>query len=125
MPIARALDSTVRNWEFSEREAQIAGRVVDEIRRRLEFLSAVGLDYLSLDRGSATLSGGEAQRIRLATQIGSQAARRAVRAGRAVDRAASARQRPAARDAERVCAIWATRCWWWSTTRRRSSAPTT
>ena len=51
---------------------QIAGRVVDEIRRRLEFLSAVGLDYLSLDRSAATLSGGEAQRIRLATQIGSK-----------------------------------------------------
>ena len=71
LPIARAL-MTVRNWEFSERETQIAGRVVDEIRRRLEFLSAVGLDYLSLDRSAATLSGGEAQRIRLATQIGSK-----------------------------------------------------
>ena len=62
----------VRNWEFNDRETQIAGRVVDEIRRRLEFLSAVGLDYLSLDRSAATLSGGEAQRIRLATQIGSK-----------------------------------------------------
>ena len=71
MPIARAL-MTVRNWEFNERETQIAGRVVDEIRRRLEFLSAVGLDYLSLERSAATLSGGEAQRIRLATQIGSK-----------------------------------------------------
>jgi excinuclease ABC subunit A len=71
MPISRAL-ITVRNWEFSEREMQIAGRVLDEIRRRLEFLSAVGLDYLSLDRSAATLSGGEAQRIRLATQIGSK-----------------------------------------------------
>ena len=46
--------------------------MLDEIRRRLEFLSAVGLDYLSLDRSAATLSGGEAQRIRLATQIGSK-----------------------------------------------------
>jgi excinuclease ABC subunit A len=71
MSIARAL-VTVRNWEFNERETQIAGRVVDEIRRRLEFLSAVGLDYLSLERSAATLSGGEAQRIRLATQIGSK-----------------------------------------------------
>src|SRR5664280_2558039 len=71
LPIARAL-MTVRNWELTDRENQIAGRVVDEIRRRLEFLSAVGLDYLSLDRSSATLSGGEAQRIRLATQIGSK-----------------------------------------------------
>jgi excinuclease ABC subunit A len=71
LAIARAL-MTVRNWELTSRETQIAGRVVDEIRRRLEFLSAVGLDYLSLDRSSATLSGGEAQRIRLATQIGSK-----------------------------------------------------
>src|SRR5207248_6439276 len=50
----------------------VAGRVVEEIQNRLEFLCAVGLDYLSLDRSSATLSGGEAQRIRLATQIGSK-----------------------------------------------------
>jgi excinuclease ABC subunit A len=71
MPISRAL-VTVRNWEFGEREMQIAGRVVDEVRRRLEFLSAVGLDYLSLERSAATLSGGESQRIRLATQIGSK-----------------------------------------------------
>ena len=71
LPVARAL-MTVRNWEFDERETQIAGRVLDEIRRRLEFLSAVGLDYLSLERSAATLSGGEAQRIRLATQIGSK-----------------------------------------------------
>ncbi len=71
LPVARAL-VTARNWELSEREQQIAGRVLEEIRRRLEFLSAVGLDYLSLDRSAATLSGGEAQRIRLATQIGSK-----------------------------------------------------
>ncbi|MBV9744483.1 MAG: excinuclease ABC subunit UvrA, partial [Acidobacteriia bacterium] len=71
LPVARAL-LTARNWEFEEREMQIAGRVLDEIRRRLEFLSAVGLDYLSLARSAATLSGGEAQRIRLATQIGSK-----------------------------------------------------
>ncbi len=71
LPIARAL-VTARNWKFGERETEIAGRVLDEIRRRLEFLSAVGLDYLSLDRSAATLSGGEAQRIRLATQIGSK-----------------------------------------------------
>jgi len=71
MPIARSL-MTVRNWELTGREQQIAGRVVDEIRRRLEFLSDVGLDYLSLERSAATLSGGESQRIRLATQIGSK-----------------------------------------------------
>jgi excinuclease ABC subunit A len=71
MPVSRAL-VTVRNWTLNDREGQIAGRVLDEIRRRLEFLSAVGLDYLSLERSAATLSGGEAQRIRLATQIGSK-----------------------------------------------------
>ncbi|HXA52931.1 MAG TPA: hypothetical protein VNV86_21590, partial [Candidatus Acidoferrum sp.] len=71
LPISRAL-MTVRNWELNDREHQIAGRVQDEIRRRLEFLSAVGLDYLSLDRSATTLSGGESQRIRLATQIGSK-----------------------------------------------------
>ncbi|MGO9968584.1 MAG: excinuclease ABC subunit UvrA [Bryobacteraceae bacterium] len=71
LPLARAL-TTVRNWEFTGRDLEIAGRVVEEIQRRLEFLSAVGLDYLSLDRSAATLSGGEAQRIRLASQIGSK-----------------------------------------------------
>jgi excinuclease ABC subunit A len=71
LPIARTLPM-VRGWQFSERETQIIGRVVEEIRNRLEFLCAVGLDYLSLERSSATISGGEAQRIRLATQIGSK-----------------------------------------------------
>ena len=71
LSISRALIAA-RNWELDGRETQIAGRVVDEIRRRLEFLSAVGLDYLSLERSAATLSGGEAQRVRLATQIGSK-----------------------------------------------------
>ena len=70
-PISRAL-ITARSWELGERETQIAGRVVDEIRRRLEFLESVGLHYLGLDRPASTLSGGEAQRIRLATQIGSK-----------------------------------------------------
>ena len=56
---------------LTEREAAIARRVLKEVRERLGFLAAVGLDYLTLDRGAATLSGGEGQRIRLATQIGS------------------------------------------------------
>ena len=71
MPVTRALD-TVRKWKLEGRELQIGRRPVDEVRNRLEFLEAVGLEYLSLDRSSATLSGGEAQRIRLATQIGSK-----------------------------------------------------
>ena len=71
MPVARLLP-LVRGWTLEERERQIAGRILEEIIARLEFLAAVGLDYLSLDRSAATLSGGEAQRIRLATQIGSR-----------------------------------------------------
>ncbi len=57
---------------LDQRQMDIAGRALAEIAARLDFLLAVGLGYLSLDRSAATLSGGEAQRIRLATQIGSQ-----------------------------------------------------
>jgi excinuclease ABC subunit A len=57
--------------ELSDRDQQIAGRILKEVNSRLGFLLDVGLDYLTLDRASATLAGGEAQRIRLATQIGS------------------------------------------------------
>jgi excinuclease ABC subunit A len=58
--------------ELTEREHLIAGRVLREVRQRLRFLADVGVGYLTLARGAATLSGGEGQRIRLATQIGSQ-----------------------------------------------------
>ncbi len=58
--------------ELTEREHLIAGRVLKEIRERLRFLNDVGVGYLTLSRSAATLSGGEGQRIRLATQIGSQ-----------------------------------------------------
>ena len=61
----------LKTLELTSREAQIAERVLKEIQERLRFLLDVGLDYLSLSRPAATLSGGEAQRIRLATQIGS------------------------------------------------------
>jgi excinuclease ABC subunit A len=64
----RRLDSL----RLSEREQTIARQVVKEIKERLGFLHDVGLDYITIDRGAATLSGGEAQRIRLATQIGSK-----------------------------------------------------
>lgn len=59
------------NLQLTEKEEQIARQVIKEIRSRLEFLRNVGLEYLTLSRASATLSGGESQRIRLATQIGS------------------------------------------------------
>jgi excinuclease ABC subunit A len=62
----------VRKWKLAGRDEQIGGRPVEEIRHRLEFLDGVGLGYLSLERSAATLSGGEAQRIRLATQVGSR-----------------------------------------------------
>ena len=63
--------STIEN-ELSEKQLKIASEIIKEIRTRIQFLLDVGLDYLALDRSSKSLSGGEAQRIRLATQIGSQ-----------------------------------------------------
>lgn len=70
LPISEELDF-INNLQLTEREMLIGNLVINEIRERLEFLNSVGLDYLSLAREAATLSGGEAQRIRLATQIGS------------------------------------------------------
>ena len=60
-----------RDLQLSEKDAAVADKVLREIRRRLSFLSDVGLDYLTLDRLSSTLSGGESQRINLATSLGS------------------------------------------------------
>ncbi len=71
LPISRALVAA-RQIHLAGREEIIAGRIVHEIIERLQFLDAVGLGYISLDRSAATLSGGEGQRIRLATQIGSK-----------------------------------------------------
>jgi excinuclease ABC subunit A len=71
LPIERAL-KTMRAVKFLGRELAIAGRLQREIIERLEFLETVGLGYLALNRSAATLSGGEGQRIRLATQIGSR-----------------------------------------------------
>jgi excinuclease ABC subunit A len=65
------VDTFMRKVELDDRETTIAERVLKEIHSRLGFLLDVGLDYLTLARGAATLAGGEAQRIRLATQIGS------------------------------------------------------
>src|SRR5277367_1224572 len=71
MPLRRALQAA-QQLDFTSREALIAERLRKEIVERLEFLDSVGLSYLALDRNAATLSGGEGQRIRLATQIGSK-----------------------------------------------------
>jgi excinuclease ABC subunit A len=70
LPIGE-LAKLLLSLELSERDMQIASRILKEVNARLGFLLDVGLDYLTLDRASATLAGGEAQRIRLATQIGS------------------------------------------------------
>jgi excinuclease ABC subunit A len=71
LPLNRALTAAYE-FNFTAREALVADRIRREIIERLEFLCAVGLNYLSLNRNAATLSGGEGQRIRLATQIGSR-----------------------------------------------------
>src|SRR6202166_939262 len=71
LPISKALE-VARSVKLAGREEKIPGRVMHEVVERLQFLNAVGLNYISLDRSAATLSGGEGQRIRLATQIGSK-----------------------------------------------------
>jgi excinuclease ABC subunit A len=71
LPVSRALQAAAR-IKLNEREEKIAGRILREVGERLGFLNAVGLGYISLDRSAMTLSGGEGQRIRLATQIGSK-----------------------------------------------------
>src|SRR5260221_5702548 len=71
LPVSRAVEVAAK-IQLNDREKLIAGRVLHEISERLQFLNAVGLGYISLDRSAATLSGGEGQRIRLATQIGSK-----------------------------------------------------
>ncbi len=71
MPVGESLD-WFESLELDSREETIARQILKEIRQRLSFMNNVGLDYLNLSRITGTLSGGEAQRIRLATQIGSQ-----------------------------------------------------
>ncbi len=71
LSVARA-DAFFRNLPFTDFQQKVAARIIKEITDRLSFLQNVGLNYLTLSRSASTLSGGEAQRIRLATQIGSQ-----------------------------------------------------
>lgn len=70
LSVSEALDF-INKLSLTEREIMIAERILKEIKERLGFLKSVGLEYLTLSRSSGTLSGGESQRIRLATQIGS------------------------------------------------------
>ena len=70
MPVTKLLDF-FNHVELTEKEAKIADQILREVKNRLQFLADVGLDYLTLSRNASSLSGGEAQRIRLATQIGS------------------------------------------------------
>src|SRR5947209_14156844 len=71
LPVSRAVEAA-QKIKLDQRGQIVAGRVLREVAERLQFLNAVGLGYISLDRSAATLSGGEGQRIRLATQIGSK-----------------------------------------------------
>jgi excinuclease ABC subunit A len=71
LPIRQTLASSSTSSGWKGNRAQVADKIVKEIAARLSFLNEVGLDYLSLERSADTLSGGEAQRIRLASQIGS------------------------------------------------------
>ena len=88
MSVSEALDF-VEHMQLTEREQMIGDRILKEIKERLGFLNNVGLEYLTLARSASTLSGGESQRIRLATQIGSYLVGVLLHSGRAEYRAAS------------------------------------
>ena len=112
--------------KLGERDTEIARPLAKEIKSRLSFMQAVGLEYLSLDRASMTLSGGEAQRIRLATQVGS--------ALQGVVYVLDEPHPSACTNAitNACCApccsctqISATPCWWSSTTKRPFARPIT
>lgn len=107
---------------LSDREQKIAKQIIKEIRARLTFLVDVGLDYLTLNRSATTLSGGESQRIRLATQVGSQL----MGVLYVLDEPSIGLRRRRRRGSSplcNACAIWATRCWWWSTMTTRCAPP--
>ena len=103
MSVAEAIRVRRSDLKLSETHiAESQKRSSKEIKGRLTFLANVGLDYLTLSRAAATLSGGESQRIRLATQIGSGLVGRALYPGRAEHRTASEGQRQAAGGAEKI-----------------------
>ena len=70
MPL-NVLAKTLKKWKLDDREKKIAGELIREIASRVEFLNDVGLEYITINRTAASLSNGEAQRIRLASQLGS------------------------------------------------------
>ncbi|MBL8854277.1 MAG: excinuclease ABC subunit UvrA [Planctomycetaceae bacterium] len=70
LPLGRLMDR-INRWEIHDHHRQVAGEILREVRDRIQFLNDVGLSYLSLNRAANTLSGGESQRIRLASQLGS------------------------------------------------------
>jgi len=122
-PVSLARELFAR-WEFSGRQAAIAEPLVDEILSRMRFLEQVGLGYLHLDRGADTLSGGEAQRIRLAAQLGSNL--RGV--CYILDEPTIGLHRGTTSgfwQPSRILREKGTRSSWWSTTRRPSAGPIT
>jgi len=117
-------DQFFAGLSLTEFQQKIAGELIREVRARLNFLKNVGLGYLTLDRESGTLSGGEAQRIRLATQIGAGL----VGVLYILDEPSiGLHQRDNGRllSSLEACATWAIPCWWSSTTRKPSVALTT
>jgi hypothetical protein len=126
--VAQWTVSDTRRWvdglRLKGRDAEIARDVVTEIASRLQFLEEVGLGYLSLDRAAPSLSGGEAQRIRLAAQLGSNLQGVCY----VLDEPTIGlhpRDNQILLDACASSATRAIRWWWWSTTRTRSAAPIT
>ena len=122
LPVGRCPASSGA-W-LARREAEIGRDLVAEIRGRLDFLQQVGLGYLALDRAAPTLSGGEAQRIRLAAQLGSNLTGVCY----ILDEPTIGlhpRDNQLLLDTLEPCAAAATPCWWSSTTRTPSAAPTT
>ena len=118
MPVARSL-AVAQGIKLAGRDATIAGRVMHEMVERLQFLNAVGLGYISLDRSAATLSGGEGQRIRLATQIGSKL-RGVLYVLDEPSIGLHHRDNGRLLTALENCVISEIPCWWSSTMRRRS-----